>query len=231
MEEMIRNNIEKIYREISDACKRNGRNPESVRLIAAAKFMSPERIAMANRCGIMDFGENRAQELNEKLNFYKLNGCICHYIGQLQSNKVKYVCGNVAYIHSVDRLSLAGEIARQASRLGIEQKVLLQINIGDELQKGGVAMAQVRTLLDKVSALPAISVCGIMGIPPAGKAGESRKYFRTLRGTLDALQTEYAELPLTECSMGMSKDFALAIEEGATMVRVGTRIFGERIYE
>ncbi|MCL2672430.1 MAG: YggS family pyridoxal phosphate-dependent enzyme [Clostridiales bacterium] len=221
-------NIAQVRAELAAACKKCGREAESVRLIAVAKFVDTARILVARQNGITDFGENRAQELHQKLNFYELQDCICHYIGQLQSNKVKYVCGNVLYIHSVDRLTLAEEISKRALRLGIVQKVLLQVNIGDEVQKGGVPAAQIRSLLDKVAMLPALSVCGLMGIAPMGTPGESRIYYRALRRLLDALQTEYAELALTECSMGMSGDFAVAIEEGATCVRVGTRIFGNR---
>ena len=229
MQTIIGDNIQRVREEISAACKKSGRATSDVRLIAATKFVDCERILAALHGGITDIGENRAQELTEKLNFYKLHGCCCHYIGQLQSNKVKYVCGNVDYIHSVDRLPLAREISNRATRMGIVQKLLLQVNIACEPQKGGVSPTAARTLLDDVAKLTGVSVCGLMSVPPIGTAQESRTYFAALRVLLASLQAEYPQLPLIECSMGMSDDFAVAIEEGATMVRVGTRIFGERI--
>ena len=206
-----------------------GRGAEDVRLIAVTKFVEQARIAPALAAGVTDVGENRAQELTEKLTFFEQHGCTVHFIGQLQTNKIKYVCGAAARIHSVDRLPLAQQLQRRAAALGVVQDVLLQVNIGAEAQKGGVAADEALRLLDEAAVMDHLRVRGFMCVPPAlPEADAVRPYFAALRGLLERAGAVHPELPLTELSMGMTHDFEAAICEGATMVRVGTGIFGPR---
>jgi PLP dependent protein len=196
------------------ACARASRDPASVTLIAVSKTKPIDSIKEAAAEGQRDFGENYAQEFRDK--FELEPSLVWHFIGSLQSNKVKYVVNKAALIHTCDRLSLAQEISKRAS---FEQRVLLEVNIGREPQKAGVLPEDASSLLDIVKSLPRIRCDGLMCIPPA--SGDPRPHFRALRELSQKLQ-------LRELSMGMSADFEVAIEEGATMVRVGSAIFGAR---
>ena len=224
----IAQNVEDVRSRMLRACALAGRKPEDVRLIAVTKFVEQARIAEALETGLREVGENRAQELAEKLTFFEQHGCSVHFIGQLQTNKIKYVCGVADLIHSVDRLSLAEQLQRHAAKLGVVQNILLQVNVGDETQKGGVSMADAMQLLETVAAMPNLSVRGFMCVPPALAPEQVRPYFASMRELLSAARRAYPALPLTELSMGMTHDFEAAIAEGATMVRVGTGIFGAR---
>lgn len=224
----IAQNVEDIRSRMLRACDCAGRKMEDVRLIAVTKFVEQARIAEALKTGLREVGENRAQELTEKLTFFEQHGCSVHFIGQLQTNKIKYVCGVADLIHSVDRPALAEQLQRYAAKLGIVQNILLQINVGNEAQKGGVSMAESMQLLEKVAAMPSLSVHGFMCVPPALPSEQVRPYFASMRELLYAARKAYPSLPLSELSMGMTHDFETAIAEGATMVRVGTGIFGAR---
>ncbi|MCL2695562.1 MAG: YggS family pyridoxal phosphate-dependent enzyme [Clostridiales bacterium] len=224
----IYDRVAEIRERIALACARCGRRESEVTLIAVAKYVAQEQIAEAILSGICHFGENHAQEVVKKLNFYKHHACDLHFIGHLQTNKIKYVCGNADLIQSVDRLSLARGLAAQADLLGIDQSVLVQVNVGAEPQKGGVLPNDLPALLEQLAGLPRLKVCGLMSIPPVGTAEETRKYFISTRALLEENRQRFPELPLAECSMGMSADYEVAIEEGATMVRVGTSLFGAR---
>ncbi|MDO4564893.1 MAG: YggS family pyridoxal phosphate-dependent enzyme [Clostridia bacterium] len=224
----IRENIERINSEIGEACARSGRKTEEVSLIAVCKYVDEQRISEAFECGLKKVGENRAQELSEKLIFYKQNVCDIHFIGQLQGNKIKYVCGNADCIQSVDRLSLAEAIDRFAQKLGIRQDVLIQVNIGREEQKGGVDGEELDGFLSRASEFRFLRICGLMCVPPALYGESVRPYFQRMRELFERMKAAHPGLPLTELSMGMSHDYPVAIEEGATMVRVGTAIFGAR---
>lgn len=203
---------------VSEAAARAGRNPSSVRLIAVSKTQPVERVREAFQAGQTLFGENYAQELREKSQALG-PGVEWHFIGALQSNKARLVVGRAALVHTCNRLALAQELSRRAQASGVTQRVLLEINVGREPQKAGALPEEAAALLDQVRALPALGCEGLMCIPPA--SGDPRPHFRALRELGKTLG-------LRELSMGMSADFEAAIEEGATLVRVGTAIFGER---
>jgi pyridoxal phosphate enzyme (YggS family) len=177
-------------------------------------------IREAFAAGQRDFGENYAQEWREKADaLAELDGIRWHFIGGLQTNKVKYLAGRVAAIHTVDRLELAREISRRFAAKGATARVFLEVNVGGEATKSGCAPGDAPALAEAARALPALEVAGLMCIPPA--EADPRPHFRALRALRDALG-------LAELSMGMSADWRIAIEEGSTCVRVGTAIFGER---
>jgi len=199
------------------ACARAGRDPGSVKLIAVGKTKPIEMLREARAAGQTIFGENYAQELRDKAD--ALPGAEWHFIGALQTNKAKLVVGRAALIHTCDRIGLAQELSKRAKTAGVTQRVLLEVNVGREPQKAGVLPEDTASLLDQVRALPALSCEGLMCIPPA--EGDARRHFRSLRQLAE-------RLGLRELSMGMTADYEAAIEEGATLVRVGTAIFGER---
>jgi hypothetical protein len=192
-----------------------------VLLIAVSKTMDAERVRLAVAAGVAALGENRVQEAREKIEALG-HPVPWHLIGGLQTNKARDAARLFDWIHSVDRLELAQELSRRAHAAARTLSILLQVNLGDEPQKGGVAPAETKRLCEAVAGLPGLRVRGLMAIPPAAPtAEETRPHFRTLRELRDSLGLEHL-------SMGMSADYEVAIEEGATMVRVGTAIFGPR---
>jgi pyridoxal phosphate enzyme (YggS family) len=199
------------------ACARAGRDPASVKLIAVGKTKPIDLLREARAAGQTIFGENYAQELREKAD--ALPGAEWHFIGALQTNKAKLVVGRATLIHTCDRIGLAQELSKRAKAAGLTQRVLLEVNVGREPQKAGVLPEEAPALLDQVRALAALACEGLMCIPPA--EGDARRDFRSLRQLAESLG-------LRELSMGMTADYETAIEEGATLVRVGTAIFGER---
>jgi len=224
----IAENIARVRESVADACRRAGRGEEGVKLIAVTKYVAQERIAEAFACGLKTVGENHAQEVREKLTFYKQNGAELHFIGQLQSNKVKYIIGNARLIQSADREKLLRDIDAQAQKLDLVQGVLLQVNIGGEVQKGGASPEDAPRLVELSCGLKHIRLEGLMCVPPDVDAEAARPYFARLYELREALSARFPEQPLAELSMGMSHDYPQAILEGATMVRVGTAIFGKR---
>lgn len=225
----ISTNITLINERIRVAAEAAGRNPATVRLVAVSKTRPAADISAAFRAGQSVFGENYIQELVPKL-AEVLEDVQWHFIGHLQSNKVKYIAGRVALIHSVDRISLAQEIDRQWGRLGKVCDILIQVNISGETTKSGTTDEGALQLVRECALLPNISVKGLMTMPPFfDDPDAARPYFTELRRlaeTISALQLDGVEMK--ELSMGMSGDFETAIEEGATLVRVGTAIFGSR---
>jgi len=203
---------------IRQAAARAGRDPSSVRLIAVSKTQPVELLREAVQAGQTLFGENYAQELREKSQALGA-GVEWHFIGALQTNKAKLVVGRAALIHTCDRLALAQELSKRALAAGLVQPVLLEVNVGREPQKAGVLPEDAAGLVEQVRALEGLRCDGLMCIPPA--SGDPRPHFRALRELC-------ATVGLRELSMGMSADFEAAVEEGATLVRVGTAIFGER---
>lgn len=224
----IRDNIEQVRHNIRAACERSGRDESDITLLAVTKFVETERIQEAVDAGVRFVGENRAQEFTEKLTFYKQNDLHAHFIGQLQTNKVKYICGSAELIQSVDRIALLDAIAKQAERLQIVQDILLEVNIGNEPQKGGIEPQAVSELLIYSRKYPSVRVRGLMCVPPIGTEQEVRGYFQRMRALFEVIRREFSDLPMDTLSMGMSHDYAIAIEEGATVVRVGSAIFGAR---
>ncbi len=214
----MRANLGRVQEAVARACARAGRSPDHVLLIAVSKTMDVERVRLAIAAGVAALGENRVQEAKEKIEALG-RPVPWHLIGSLQTNKARDAARLFDWIHSVDRLDLAQELSRRADRA---LNILLQVNLGDEPQKGGVAPAELKRLHELVAALPNLKVRGLMAIPPATLQPEqARPFFRQLRELREQLGLEH-------CSMGMSADFEVAIEEGATMVRVGTAIFGPR---
>ena len=213
----VARNLAGVRERIASACARARRDPASIKLVAVTKTKPLEMLREALAAGQTVFGENYAQELREKAE--ALPGAEWHFIGALQTNKAKLVVGRAALIHTCDRLALAQELSKRAKAAGISQRMLLEINVGREPQKAGALPEEAAQLLAQVRALPALACEGLMCIPPA--QGDPRPHFRALRDLA-------RELGLAQLSMGMSADYAIAIEEGATIVRVGTAIFGER---
>jgi len=210
--------LSRVRERIAAACSRAGRDPASVRLIAVSKTKPIEMLREAVAAGQTIFGENYAQELREKA--AALAGVEWHFIGALQTNKARLVVGRAALIHTCDRLALAQELSKRAKAVGLVQRVLLEVNVGREAQKAGVLPEDVPALLEQARALPALACEGLMCIPPSQR--DPRPSFRLLRQLGTACG-------LSQLSMGMSADYEAAIEDGATLVRVGTSIFGERV--
>ena len=225
----IARNLEEIRRRIAAACERAGRDSAAVRLVAVSKTKPASAIEEAATAGQRLFGESYVQEFAAKAAAVAAP-VSWHFIGALQSNKVKYLRGLVALFHSVDRLSLAEEIDRQWGKDNAVAEVLLQVNLGEEESKSGTDEAGLIALARQVTALPHLRLRGLMALPPYLDAPAAvRPYFRQLRELLERLQSlDLPRADLTELSMGMSHDFEVAIEEGATLVRVGTSIFGAR---
>ncbi|MFO7578199.1 MAG: YggS family pyridoxal phosphate-dependent enzyme [Pelovirga sp.] len=225
----IKANIERIRQRIASACARCNRDPDSVRLVAVSKVKPAALIDEAFAAGQRLFGESYVQELRDKVEDVK-SPVEWHFIGNLQSNKVKYLTRHVTLIHSVDRLSLAREISRQWGKLERDARILLQVNVGDETSKAGCAITDLEQLARAVARLPHLHICGLMCLPPFHEDPEQvRPYFKVLHDLAAALaRQQIPGVRMDELSMGMSGDFEVAIEEGATLVRVGTAIFGER---
>lgn len=225
----IADNLKNIHDRIAAAAKRAGRDPSSVQLVVVTKTVGVEGIREAIAAGATTLGENRVQEAKEKIE--QLGPLASwHLIGHLQTNKAKYAVRLFDMIHSVDSLELAREIDRQAAKTGKVQSVLIEVNIAGEAQKSGVGAAGVRELVREAATLKNLSIRGLMAIPPFLDDPEAvRPYFRKLNELAAGLAHErISNLSLQELSMGMSGDFEVAVEEGATLVRVGTAIFGER---
>jgi len=222
-------NLAGIRRSIQAACLRSGRDPQGVRLVAVSKFKPMEDIEEAARAGQRLFGESYAQELRDKGHRVQAE-LEWHFIGSLQRNKVKYLRGLSALIHGVDNLRLAEEINRQWGKEEDPASILIQVNLGGEESKSGVDEADLEELVRQVAALPRLRIRGLMCLPPACEDPEEvRPFFRRLRELsrrIEALQIP--GVSMEELSMGMSDDFEVAVEEGATLVRVGSAIFGER---
>ncbi len=219
--EGIRANLERVRERIGWAAERAGRRTTDVTLIGVSKTVPVERVRQALAAGVPALGENRVQEAKEKITALG-HPVPWHLIGHLQTNKVKDALGLFDLIHSLDRLELARECDRRARAGGTAIDVLVQVNVGGEASKGGFEPDELDAALDALAELDTLRVRGLMTIPPAvERAEDARGWFRTLRGLAE-------RHGLRELSMGMSADFEVAIEEGATMVRVGTAIFGAR---
>jgi hypothetical protein len=223
----VPHNLTRVRAAIDDAVKRAGRAPGSARLLAVSKTKPVEAIEAALAAGQRDFGENYVQELATKAEAIGArDGLVWHAIGQLQRNKVKAVLRHARVLHAVDRVELVREIGKRARELDVDVQVLIEVNVAGEAQKGGCAPRDLATVLAAVKSEERVRATGLMTVPPADDDPESaRPFFRALA----ALRDEHGGASvLPELSMGMSHDFAVAIEEGSTIVRVGTAIFGAR---
>ena len=228
---MIREKIVAVKQNIEAACQRVGREPEEVTLIAVSKTKPISSIREAYEAGCRDFGENKVQELMDK--YEQLPKDIrWHMIGHLQRNKVKYLVGKTALIHSVDSIRLAEEISREAVKMKVNVDILVEVNVAGEESKFGTTCEEAASLVEKIAALPRISVKGLMTIAPYVENEEdNRQYFVNLRQlSVDIKNKNIDNVSMEILSMGMTGDYVVAVEEGATCVRVGTGIFGEREY-
>jgi pyridoxal phosphate enzyme (YggS family) len=221
----IASRYEAVRRQVAHAADCVGRDPDDVLILAVTKTQSVDAIRRALEIGVSNFGENRVQEFVGKHGLFPT--AQWHFIGTLQTNKVKDVVGKAFLIHSVDSGRLLAEIDRRATEVGVVQPVLLEVNISGEESKHGFVPADVREALIEASHMPGVAVRGLMTMAPLGRPQDARWVFRELRELRDSLR----EMPLngvelTELSMGMSNDFRVAVEEGSTIVRVGTAIFG-----
>lgn len=228
----IAENVAAIRRELEKAALAAGRDPKEIQLCAATKMNDAEAVRQAIAAGVDCCGENRVQELTQKLAQHAYDGAPVHFIGHLQTNKVKQVVGKVALIQSVDSLRLLCAIDAEARKQGIVQDILLEINIGQEESKSGFREEEILPLLEKIGDFPNICVKGIMAIPPISQnSGDNLKYFQKISHlSVDIKAKKYDNVTVKCLSMGMSGDYQDAIRCGSTMIRIGTAIFGARDY-
>ena len=228
---MISDNLRTVEENIAAACGRSGRTRDDVKLIAVSKTKPVEMLREAYDSGCRDFGENKVQELVDK--YDRMPGDVrWHMIGHLQRNKVKYIVDKVYMIHSVDSIRLAEEISKEAVKKNVTVSVLVEVNVADEESKFGTGVDEAVSLVENISKLPNIIVKGLMTIAPyVENSEENRLYFAKLKQIyVDIIHKNIDNVFMEELSMGMTGDYEVAIEEGATYVRVGTGIFGERQY-
>lgn len=228
---MLKDNLLEVEERVSKACARSGRNRESVILIAVSKTKPVEMIQEIYEEGVRDFGENHPQEIRDK--YAMLPADIqWHMIGHLQTNKIKYVIDRACMIHSVESFHLAEEISKAAIKSGRQMPVLVEVNMAKETSKYGIMPEDTEAFIRQIAPLPGISVDGLMTIAPyTENAEDNRIYFRSMKKlSVDIRAKNIDNVNMRHLSMGMTGDFEVAIEEGATMVRVGTGIFGARSY-
>lgn len=228
---MLSDNLHEVQENIRKACERSGRNPEDVTLIAVSKTKPVSDIEQIYAAGIREFGENKVQEMNDKQKV--LPGDInWHMIGHLQRNKVKYIVDNVAMIHSVDSVRLAEEISKEAVKKNVAVDILVEVNVAKEESKFGLYTEDVRQFVEQISKLPGINIKGLMTSAPfVDNPEDNRQYFKKLKDlSVDINAKNIDNVHMDFLSMGMTNDYVVAVEEGATHVRVGTAIFGHRDY-
>lgn len=228
---MIKDNISIVQNDINEALMRSNRENNSAKLIAVSKTKPVELLQEAYDAGMRDFGENKVQELVDK--YDKLPDDIrWHLIGHLQTNKVKYIVDKVYLIHSVDSLKLAKEISKEAVKKNVKCNILIEVNVADEESKFGVSLSDTESLIKEISLLPNICIKGLMTVAPfVDNSEDNRPVFKKLNQLFVDIKSKNIDNVFMEImSMGMSGDYIVAVEEGATYVRVGTKIFGERNY-
>lgn len=228
----IAENVVRVRAQMSEAALRCGRNPEEIKLCAATKMNDADAVRQAIAAGVDCCGENRVQELTAKLAENAYAGAPVHFIGHLQTNKVRQVVGKVDLIQSVDSAHLLRAVDREAGRQGIRQDILLEINIGNEASKGGFSPEEILPLLENFGEFSNVCVKGLMAIPPISRfPGENLEFFQKMRQISVDIRDIINDNVKVDClSMGMSGDFEDAIAAGSTMIRVGTAIFGARDY-
>ena len=228
----ISENVVRIRRELQDAAIAAGRDPAQIQLCAATKMNDSDAVRQAIAAGVDCCGENRVQELVHKQSENAYTGAPVHFIGHLQTNKVRQVVGKVDLIQSVDSLRLLTAIDKEAARQGICQEILLEVNVGNEESKSGFALEEIHGLLEKMGDFPNLKMRGLMAIPPiCENSADSVKFFQEMYNlSVDIMRKKYDNVRVDVLSMGMSDDFREAIACGSTMIRVGTAIFGARDY-
>ena len=224
-------NVKETFDKIKKAAESAGRNPSEIRLMAVTKTVAPEKINEAIEAGCYLLGENRVQELLEKYESYDKRAEI-HFIGRLQTNKVKYIVDKVSMIESVDSIKLAEEIEKRCAKIGKTMDILLEVNIAEEESKGGFSAEEIIGVSEKIKNFPHLRLCGLMTIGRFGaEIEETRQYFEKMRHLLVDIKAKNIDnIYINILSMGMSADFEIAVSEGATIVRVGRGLFGARKY-
>lgn len=222
---MIKQNLNDIYDQIEKSLSKSGRSINDITVVAATKQQSVETLNDFKENGLI-YGENKVQEFIAKYPF--IDGVNWHFIGQLQTNKVKYIIDKVELIHSVDRLSLAAEIDRLAKKHNKVQDILLEINVGSEIAKGGVAFEELNALVDGITPMENVRICGLMTVMPIETP--SVNLYEKMYNTFVDMKKQYPDLNWKYLSMGMSGDFCEALENGSNMIRLGRILFGERKY-
>jgi len=228
----LNENIQKVKNEIANTCLKVNRNPAEVTLIAVSKKFSVAYIQQAFNCGLNNFGENYWQEAKEKINYFKANSqIIWHYIGKLQTNKVKEVVRHFEYIHSLDNLPLAEKINKEAARINKLQKVLIQINWTQKQGRAGINLSETMDFINNLKYFKNLNLAGLMCLAPFfTEAENTRIYFKQMKILFEEIrQKNLVKESFKYLSMGMSNDFTVALEEGANMLRIGTLIFGKRM--
>jgi len=228
---VIKTNLENVEKNIVLACQKSGRKREEITLIAVSKTKPVSLLEEAYQAGMRDFGENKVQEMCEKYDQMEKD-IKWHMIGHLQTNKVKYLIGKTTLIHSVDSYKLACEIEKQAAKQDCIMDILVEVNIAEEETKFGLSEAEVIELVKEIAKLPHVRIRGLMTVAPyVVDSEENRPFFRKIKQlSVDIDNQNIDNVSMNILSMGMTGDYMVAIEEGATMVRVGTGIFGERNY-
>lgn len=229
----IKYNYDFINEKIAEAAMKAGKTRDDITFLSATKTVEPEYINYAISLGLSYIGENKVQELLSKYDQYNLENCSLHFIGHLQSNKVRQIVGKVDLIQSIDSMKLAKEVSKCSLKNNITSDILVEVNIGKEENKSGVMPEMLEELVEEISTLPAVNVKGLMTIPPiCEKKDEIRRYFEKMnRLFLDISSKKLDNVSMDILSMGMSSDYYEAILEGANMVRIGSALFGNRIYK
>lgn len=229
----IKYNYDFINEKIAEAAMKAGKTRDDITFLSATKTVEPEYINYAISLGLSYIGENKVQELLSKYDEYNLENCSLQFIGHLQSNKVRQIVGKVDLIQSIDSIKLAKEVSKCSLKNNITSDILVEVNIGKEENKSGVMPEMLEELVEEISILPAVNVKGLMTIPPiCEKNDEIRRYFEKMnRLFLDISSKKLDNISMDILSMGMSSDYYEAILEGANMVRIGSALFGNRIYK
>ena len=229
----IKYNYDFINEKIAEAAMKAGKTRDDITFLSATKTVEPEYINYAISLGLSYIGENKVQELLSKYDQYNLENCSLQFIGHLQSNKVRQIVGKVDLIQSIDSMKLAKEVSKCSLKNNITSDILVEVNIGKEENKSGVMPEMLEELVEEISTLPAVNVKGLMTIPPiCEKKDEIRRYFEKMnRLFLDISSKKLDNVSMDILSMGMSSDYYEAILEGANMVRIGSALFGNRIYK
>jgi len=231
LQSAIADNLHKVRQALADAAQRAGRDATSIRLLAVSKTMPPAAVEAAIRAGQTEFGENTVQDALNKIPLFQGRGLSWHFIGHLQSNKAKFIPGHFSWVHSIDNLALARRLSQACEHQGVQIKALVQVNVSGEASKYGVAPAGLYALIEELlkANLPAIAWRGLMTLGRFDASNdELRQCFAQLRTLRDGCIARFGLPDFSELSMGMTQDFALAVAEGATIVRIGTAIFGPR---
>lgn len=228
---MVKDNYKYIRQQVDDTARQCGRNPEEITLIAVSKTKPLANIEELIEIGVSEFGENKVQELCDKYEHVS-TPVHFHLIGHLQTNKVKYVVDKACLIHSVDSIKLAKELQKEAAKKNCIAEILIEVNVAEEESKFGLKVTEVIPFVEEIATYPNVHVNGLMTIAPfVENPEENRKHFRALKQlSLDIISKNIDNIDMNVLSMGMTNDYKVAIEEGATMVRVGTAIFGARNY-